>query len=219
LAICKRRNRKTQANPATRSPEENRLAKFSSIVLGETEDTWQRVFAESNRQYVMPKMVLFTGAVPSACGSATAAMGPFYVRATKSVLDLCFRRTAYKNSARPATCQAYVIAHEVGHHVQNLLGISDKVSAAQQPRQRADANACRCAWSCKLIALRAYGQIAPTNRAIFLEQGDIESALNAAAGVATTACKNNRKATSGRNHSRMALLNSGCAGSPSARKR
>jgi predicted metalloprotease len=175
----------TQADPATRSPEENRLAKFSSIVLGETEDTWQKVFAENNRQYTMPKMVLFTGAVQSACGFAQAAMGPFYCPGDQKVyLDLSFFNELHTKFGAPGDfAQAYVIAHEVGHHVQNLLGISDKVSAAQQRTSKSDANALSVRLELQADCFAGVWANRTNESRHFLEQGDIESALNAAAGV------------------------------------
>lgn len=175
----------TQADPATRSPEENRLAKFASIVLGETEDTWQTVFAESNRQYIMPKMVLFTGAVQSACGSAQAAMGPFYCPGDQKVyLDLSFFDELHTKLGAPGDfAQAYVIAHEVGHHVQNLLGISGKVAAAQQRASGADANALSVRLELQADCFAGVWANRTNESRHFLEQGDIESALNAAAGV------------------------------------
>ena len=109
--------------------EENELADFVSVVLADTEDTWGNIFSGDGRSYQQPKLVLFTGAVESACGYAQAAMGPFYCPADKQVyIDLGFYQDLRNKMGAPGDfAQAYVIAHEVGHHVQNLLGISDQV--------------------------------------------------------------------------------------------
>lgn len=174
-----------QVDPSTRSAEENHLAKFSSVVLGQTEDTWQQVFAENNRQYEMPKMVLFTGAVESGCGSAQSAMGPFYCPADhKLYLDLSFFDELHTRLGAPGDfAQAYVIAHEVGHHVQNLLGIAGKVHAAQQRASEAEANALSVRMELQADCLAGVWANRTNESRNFLERGDIESALNAAAGV------------------------------------
>lgn len=174
-----------QVDPSSRSVEENHLAKFSSVVLGQTEDTWQQVFAENNRQYEMPKMVLFTGAVDSACGAAQAAMGPFYCPADRKVyLDLSFFEELHTRLGAPGDfAQAYVIAHEVGHHVQNLLGIAGKVHHAQQRASDADANALSVRMELQADCLAGVWANRTNESRHFLEQGDLESALNAAAGV------------------------------------
>ncbi len=120
---------------APRSAAENELARFSSMVLADTEDTWGPIFQSEGRQYEAPRLVLFTGATRSACGVGQAEMGPFYCPADhKLYLDLSFFDDLHRRFGAPGDfAQAYVIAHEVGHHVQNLLGISDQV---QQARQR-----------------------------------------------------------------------------------
>ena len=130
-------------SPETSTPyqptaEEKELADFVSVVLADTEDTWQEVFSASNRSYVEPKLVLFSGAVESACGFAQAAMGPFYCPADSKVyIDLSFYHDLKADLNSPGDfAQAYVIAHEVGHHVQNLLGISDKMAVAAQQALR-----------------------------------------------------------------------------------
>ncbi|MBK7676579.1 MAG: neutral zinc metallopeptidase [Candidatus Accumulibacter sp.] len=126
------------SSPAARSaqkpPASDEMATFVAKVLGSTETTWQTVFSEAGRRYQEPKLVLFTGATPTACGTGKSAMGPFYCPADQKVyIDLAFYRDLRERFHAPGEfAQAYVIAHEVGHHVQNLLGISDKVHAAQQ---------------------------------------------------------------------------------------
>jgi hypothetical protein len=132
----------TQGNVDTNSPAMQRDLEFVQSVLGDTERVWTEVFSRGGQQYVPPKLVLFTGATQSGCGAAQSAMGPFYCPADQRVyLDMTFynelRGTSQNDFAR-----AYVIAHEVGHHVQNLLGISEKANAQQaRASSRAAANA------------------------------------------------------------------------------
>jgi len=132
-----------QSGPVQSTPEEDKLKDFVSAVLGSTEDTWGELFKQSGRQYVDPKLVLFRGAVQSACGFAQAAVGPFYCPGDQKVyIDLGFYEELRNRFHAPGDfAEAYVIAHEVGHHVQNLLGISDKVAQAQQRGSREQANA------------------------------------------------------------------------------
>ena len=113
------------------SPNEDRLADFVSVVLADTEDTWGDLFRHAGKQYIRPKLVLFTGAVQSACGYAQSATGPFYCPADSKVyIDLAFYHQLKTQLKAPGDfAQAYVIAHEIGHHVQHLLGISQKVQA------------------------------------------------------------------------------------------
>jgi hypothetical protein len=122
--------------------DENQLAEFVSVVLADTEDTWKAQFSQMGSTYVEPRLVLFTGAVESACGFAQAAMGPFYCPADQKVyIDLGFYQDLKNRMNSPGDfAQAYVIAHEVGHHVQNLLGISDKVQAARGKLSEKDFN-------------------------------------------------------------------------------
>lgn len=171
---------------APRSSVDDELSRFVSVVLADTEDTWRGQFQQLGRQYRDPKLVLFSGAVRSGCGGAQAAMGPFYCPLDEKVyIDLGFYRDLRDRFQAPGDfAQAYVIAHEVGHHVQNLLGIADRVQAAQQRAGgRAEANA----WSVRL-ELQAdcfaglWANRANRDRRI-LEPGDIEEALNAASAI------------------------------------
>ena len=129
--------------PAHRPPASDEMATFVSKVLADTEDTWHGIFRESGKTYQEPKLVLFTGSTPTACGTGESAMGPFYCPLDGKVyIDLAFYRDLKNRFHAPGEfAQAYVIAHEVGHHVQHLLGTSDKVHAAQQrARSKAEVN-------------------------------------------------------------------------------
>ena len=172
-------------DPSSSSPEENRLAEFSSVVLADTEDVWNAIFRESGSQYALPKMVLFTGAVQSACGHAQAAMGPFYCPGDQKLyLDLSFFNDLHKRHHAPGDfAQAYVIAHEVGHHVQNLMGVLEQSHAAKARASEEEANAIQVRVELQADCLAGvWANRAHQNRQI-LEQGDLEEALAAAAGV------------------------------------
>ena len=124
------------------SKADDELRDFVSVVLADTEDVWRDLFRRRNAEYQEPKLVLFSGAVQSACGFAQAAVGPFYCPADHKVyLDLTFFRDLRDRFGAPGDfAQAYVIAHEIGHHVQSLLGISDRVQAARQRTSEREAN-------------------------------------------------------------------------------
>jgi len=174
-----------QTDPGTRSPEENQLAEFSSVVLADTEDVWTQVFQESGSQYQLPRMVLFTGAVQSACGHAQAAMGPFYCPGDRKLyLDLSFFSDLHTRYDAPGDfSQAYVIAHEVGHHVQNLMGLLEKTHAAKAHSSEAEANALQVRVELQADCYAGvWAKRAHESRQI-LERGDIDEALAAAAGV------------------------------------
>jgi predicted metalloprotease len=164
---------------------ENELADFVSVVLADTEDTWDALFRTAGGNYAPPKLVLFTGAVESACGFAQAAMGPFYCPADRQVyIDLGFYQDLKNKLGAPGDfAQAYVIAHEVGHHVQNLVGISDKVHRmqGQVPQSQYNQLSVRLELQADCFAgLWAYH----ANRARdIIEEGDIDEALNAASMI------------------------------------
>lgn len=155
---------------------------FVAAVLGSTEDTWGELFAQSERVYRKPTLVLFTGAVRSACGFAQAAVGPFYCPADgKLYIDLAFFRDLQHRFGAPGDfAQAYVIAHEVGHHVQSLLGIADRTRAAQRGASMNAANDASVRLELQADCLA--GVWAGRNPDI-LEAGDIEEGLAAAAAV------------------------------------
>lgn len=174
-----------QTAPAPVSAEQQQLADFVSVVLADTEDTWRPLFQAQGLTYQDPTLVLFSGAVDSACGFAQAAMGPFYCPADRMVyIDLNFYKELRERHAAPGDfAQAYVIAHEVGHHVQALLGTLGKVQQQKRNASAAEANELQVR-----IELQAdcyaglWANHADAARQI-LEHGDIDEALNAAAQI------------------------------------
>jgi uncharacterized protein len=175
--------------PPTQAPSasigEDQLRDFVSVVLADTEDTWRTLFRNMNREYREPRLVLFTGSVQSACGMAGAAVGPFYCPADhKLYLDLSFFRALRERFGAPGDfAQAYVIAHEVGHHVQVLLGISDRVRASRQRAGRTEANALSVRQELQADCFAGvWAHHAQQTRNI-LEPGDVEEALQAAAAI------------------------------------
>lgn len=165
--------------------EENELADFVSVVLADTEDTWGDIFSGDGRSYQQPKLVLFTGAVESACGYAQAAMGPFYCPADKQVyIDLGFYQDLRNKMGAPGDfAQAYVIAHEVGHHVQNLLGISDQVHEMRSRISQTDYNQLSVRLELQADCLSGVWANRADRARQILEGGDIEEALNAASMI------------------------------------
>lgn len=167
------------------TPQEEELADFVSVVLADTEDTWNDIFRKAGKNYQEPNLVLYSGAVQSACGMGRAAMGPFYCPGDRKVyLDLAFFDELRRRHGAPGDfAQAYVIAHEVGHHVQNLLGISDQVRAAQRGLGTVDANALSVKLELQADCFAGvWGNHADRSRQV-LEEGDIEEALNAASAI------------------------------------
>jgi predicted metalloprotease len=167
-------------------PSDDPMAKFVAKVLASTEDTWTTVFAESNQHYIAPKLVLFSGQTPTACGSGQSAMGPFYCPGDQKVyIDLNFYQEMKNRFNAPGDfAQAYVIAHEVGHHIQNLMGTSGKVQKARQnARTETEANQ----YSVRLeLQADCYAGVWAyhadgSNR--ILEEGDVEEAMTAAAAI------------------------------------
>ena len=176
-----------QAAPvaAHQPPADDAMARFVSKILASTEATWEAVFAEGGARYQQPKLVLFTGATPTACGTGQSAMGPFYCPADRKVyIDLSFYRDLKERFHAPGEfAQAYVIAHEVGHHVQNLLGISDKVHKAQQSASKARANALSVRLELQADCFAGlWGNRADAAKRI-IEPGEIAQALNAASAI------------------------------------
>ena len=174
-----------QQAPAQRPPADDRLARFVSTVLADTEDVWAGVFSQGGGRYQEPRLVLFRGATPTACGTGQAAMGPFYCPADQKVyIDLGFYETLKHQLGAPGEfAQAYVIAHEVGHHVQNLLGISDKVDSQRGRVSQVQYNQLSVRLELQADCFAGvWAHHAQTARQI-LENGDIEAAMNAAAKI------------------------------------
>jgi predicted metalloprotease len=159
--------------------------RFIAAVLGETEDAWSEIFRQHGLTYVPPKLVLYRDSLPTACGSGNAAAGPFYCPLDRKVyLDLGFFQQLSDEFQAPGQfAEAYVLAHEVGHHVQNLLGIADKVRAAQQNASRTQANQMSVKLELQADCFAGVWARNADESKHFLEQGDIESAMRAAAAV------------------------------------
>lgn len=174
-----------QTQPAPAPPANDKLAQFVSTVLADTEDVWKQQFSQGGASYVEPKLVLFRGAVRTACGAGQAAMGPFYCPADQKVyIDLTFYETMKTRMGAPGDfAQAYVIAHEVGHHVQHQLGITDQVDRVRARGNQAQANAASVRLELQADCFAGvWGHHAQNQRQI-LEQGDVEEAMNAAAKI------------------------------------
>ena len=167
------------------SQDENRLADFVSVVLADTEDTWSEIFQAKGGSYQRPHLVLFTDAVQSACGNASAATGPFYCPADRKVyIDLGFYSELKQNLNSPGDfAQAYVIAHEIGHHVQNLLGINDKIQRARSRLSEVENNRLSVKLELQADCLAGVWANHANKMRQILEPGDIEEALNAASMI------------------------------------
>ena len=168
------------------SDELNRSSEFVSLVLGDIEAIWEQAFQQDLRQnYVYPKLVLFSGAVQSACGQASASVGPFYCPGDQKVyLDLEFLEELQKKLGAPGDfAQAYVIAHEVGHHVQTLLGTSQYVERMSRGASQAEANKLSVALELQADCYAGLWANRASNQNLILESGDIEEGLNAASAV------------------------------------
>ena len=179
----------TTQKPSSRSAQpprpDDQLADFVSVVLADTEETWNALFQKMGQTYREPKLVLFSGAVQSACGFAQAAMGPFYCPADQKVyIDLSFYQDLQERYKAPGDfAQAYVIAHEVGHHVQNLLGISSQVRQAQQQASQEQANQLSVRQELQADCLAGIWGFHAQKMRNMLEKGDAEEALNAASSI------------------------------------
>ena len=175
----------TRGVTSTNNSSEDQMAKFASVVLQHNEDVWNKLFAENGRDYAEPTMVLFSGQTSSGCGHASSASGPFYCPADQKIyLDLSFfTELKERFGASGDFASAYVIAHEVGHHVQNLLGTSTKIHQAMQNSSEKEAN--RLSVALELQADFYAGVWAHHNQQMkqVLEEGDIEEALGAANAI------------------------------------
>jgi predicted metalloprotease len=174
-----------QQAPAGKPPADDKMARFVSVVLADTEDVWRAKFKQMGGTYREPKLRLFRGSEPTACGRGQAAMGPFYCPGDQKVyIDLSFYETMRTRLGAPGDfAQAYVIAHEVGHHVQNLMGISGKVDAMRGKVSEAQQNALSVRLELQADCFAGiWAHDAQSARQI-LEQGDVEEALNAATQI------------------------------------
>lgn len=168
-----------------KTPANDKLADFVSVVLADTEDTWKQEFRENGGTYRSPKLVIFDGVVASACGQAAGAMGPFYCPNDEKVyIDLNFYRQLRQQMGAPGDfAQAYVIAHEIGHHVQHQLGIDQQVQTMQRRLPQAQANQLSVRLELQADCLAGVWAHRTGTQRQTLEDGDIEEALNAAARI------------------------------------
>ncbi len=175
----------TQQSTYQPSAKQQQLAQFVGVVLADTEDTWGELFRLQGGKYQEPRLVLFTDSVRSACGNASAAMGPFYCPGDNKIyIDLGFyQQLKDRHNAPGDFAQAYVIAHEVGHHVQNLLGISGKVHNAQRGLSRVQANQLSVRLELQADCFAGLWAHHTEKAKQVLEQGDIDEALNAASAI------------------------------------
>ena len=174
-----------QQSPAQRPPADDRMAAFVSTVLADTEDVWKDLFAKGGATYQEPQLVLFRGATQTACGQGQAAMGPFYCPADQKVyIDLGFYETLKTRLGAPGDfAQAYVIAHEVGHHVQNLLGINGKMNQMRSRVSQAEYNVLSVKLELQADCFAGVWANRAQSARQILEQGDVEEAMNAAAKI------------------------------------
>jgi hypothetical protein len=171
--------------PAARTAAEEEQREFVSVVLADTEDAWHDLFRQMNRTYREPKLVLFTGVVESACGMAQSAVGPFYCPQDEKVyIDLDFYRELQDRFHAPGDfAQAYVIAHEIGHHVQNLLGLSSQIQEARLRTDARGANALSVRLELQADCFAGVWANHANKMKPMLEAGDVEEGLNAASAI------------------------------------
>jgi len=173
------------AEPYQESAQEATLRELTAVVLADTEETWNAILPQVGVQYAEPTLVLYSGAVQSGCGFAQAQMGPFYCPVDQKVyIDLSFYQDLSQRFGAPGDfAQAYVIAHEVGHHVQNLVGLADKVRAAQERMGQAEANALSVRMELQADCYAGVWANHAARSRQLLESGDIEEGLNAASAI------------------------------------
>lgn len=175
----------SQQSPAQRPPADDQMARFVSTVLADTEDTWGPIFRDSGATYIKPKLVLFTGQTPTACGTGDTASGPFYCPGDQKIyIDLAFYQTM-RDRFRVSSdfAQAYVIAHEVGHHVQHISGIMDKVDQARRSGSEKQANAISVKLELQADCFAGVWAFHADRARSILEEGDVASALKAASAI------------------------------------
>ncbi len=167
------------------APASDQMTRFVSTVLADTEDTWTEIFRAQGSRYIQPRLVLFSGSTPTACGTGLSATGPFYCPGDQKIyIDLAFYRLMQQRfRVSGEFAQAYVIAHEVGHHVQHLMGISDKVEQTRRRMSETQANALSVRLELQADCFAGvWANHADQARSI-LEAGDVEAALNAASAI------------------------------------
>ncbi len=186
-----------QQGPAKAPPSSDRQAQFVSVVLADTEDVWGQIFAQSGQRYQPPKLVLFSGAVATACGTGQSAMGPFYCPGDfKVYLDMDFFNTLSQQLGAPGDfAKAYVIAHEVGHHIQNLTGVSGKVDSMRGRVSQRDQNALSVRLELQADCYAGVWAHHANKARSILENGDIESAVNAAQRIGDDALQRKSSGT------------------------
>lgn len=175
----------SSSEPLQETAEEKERVEFVSVVLADTEDTWSAIFKENDQRYTPPKLVLFRGVVNSACGSAQSAMGPFYCPADQQVyIDLSFYDQLKNQFKAPGDfAQAYVIAHEVGHHIQTLLGISQQVNAARSKMSQVEWNKLSVKQELQADCFAGIWAHHANETRQLLEAGDLEEGLTAASAI------------------------------------
>ena len=174
-----------QQGPAQAPPASDREAAFVSTVLADTEDTWTPLFAAKGGNYVPPRLVLFSSATPTACGTGQSASGPFYCPADQKVyIDLDFYKVMQQRfNINGDFAQAYVIAHEVGHHVQHVTGIAEQVQGARRSMSESQANAASVRMELQADCFAGIWAHHANRARSILEQGDVDEALNAATAI------------------------------------
>lgn len=175
----------SQEEPAQSPPADDPQARFVATVLASTEDVWSYIFQSEGQRYAPPKLVLYRGTYPTACGVGQAAMGPFYCPGDQKVyIDLSFYDTLQNQLGAPGEfAQAYVIAHEVGHHVQKLLGISDQVDAQRRRLTERQYNALSVRVELQADCFAGIWAHYTNQQTQMIEDGDLDSALNAASKI------------------------------------
>jgi len=173
------------AEPYQETAQETQLRELTAVVLADTEETWGAILPQYGVQYVEPTLVLFSGAVQSGCGTAESSMGPFYCPLDQKVyIDMSFYEDLAQRFGAPGDfAQAYVIAHEVGHHVQNLVGTAEKVRGLQERMSPADANALSVRVELQADCFAGVWANHAARSRQLLEAGDIEEGLNAASAI------------------------------------
>jgi predicted metalloprotease len=186
-----------QQGPAKAPPADDQMARFVSTVLADTEDVWKQLFSQGGATYKEPRLVLFRGAIGTACGTGQSAMGPFYCPGDHKVyIDLNFYETLKTRLGAPGDfAQAYVIAHEVGHHVQNLLGITGQMERLRGRSSQAQYNAMSVKLELQADCFAGVWAHHAQNARQILEQGDVEEAMNAAAKIGDDALQGSRGGT------------------------